>query len=188
MKNTIKFATLCFLLMFAGCVQSLNPLYTDQDLIFDSTLLGVWTDKDSTETWELTKTNEKQYKLVITDEDGKAGEFTAHLLEIDGKIFMDLMPVEPALSQNDFYKEHFVPTHTFAQITQTAPTVQISFLEPRWLKNFLAKKPSAIRHEKMGEEILLTASPKELQKFLLAHLNTEGAFSKPFSFKRKKQK
>jgi len=37
MKNIIKLATLSFLLMFAGCVQSLNLLYTDQDLIFDST-------------------------------------------------------------------------------------------------------------------------------------------------------
>jgi hypothetical protein len=145
----------------------------------------VWTDKDSTETWELTKANEKQYKLIITDEDGKTGEFTAHLLKIDGKTFMDLMAVEPVLTQNDFYKEHFMPTHTFAQISQTAPTVQISFLEPKWLGKFLAKKPSAIRHEKMGEKMFLTASPKELQKFLLAHLNTEGAFSKPFSFKRK---
>ncbi len=185
MKNIIKLATLSFLLMFAGCVQSLNPLYTDQDLIFDSNLLGVWTDKDSTEIWELTKADEKQYKLVITDEDGKMGKFTAHLLKIDGKTFMDLIPVEPALPQNDFYKEHFVPTHTFALVSQTEPTVQISFLESEWLKKFLAKKPSAIRHEKMGEEMFLTASPKELQKFLLAHLNTEGAFSKPFSFKRK---
>ncbi len=161
MKNIIKLVTLGFLLIFAGCVQSLNPLYTEQDLIFETALLGVWTDKDSTETWELTKTNEKQYKLVITDEDGKTGEFTAHLLKIDGKTFMDLMPVELALPQNNFYKEHFVPTHTFAQISQTAPTVQISFLEPKWLGKFLAKKPSAVRHEKMGEEIFLTASPKE---------------------------
>ena len=185
MKNTLKLLTLGFLLMFAGCVPSLNPLYTEQDLVFDSALLGVWTDKDSTETWELTKADEKQYKLVYTDEDGKTGEFTAHLLKADGKTFLDLAPVEPLLPQNDFYKEHFLPTHTFAQITQTAPTVQISFLEPKWLKTFLAKNPSAIRHEKAGDETLLTASTKDLQRFLLAHLNTEGAFAKPISVKRK---
>ena len=135
----------------------------------------------------MTKADEKQYKLVYTDEDGKSGEFTAHLLKVEGKTFLNLTPVEPILPQNDFYKGHFLATHTFALISQTAPTVQISFLEIKWLKKFLIKKPTALRHAKMEDEILLTASPKELQKFLLDHLNTEGAFAKPISLKRKSE-
>ena len=133
----------------------------------------------------MTKADEKQYKLVYTDEDGKSGEFTAHLLKVEGKTFLNLTPVEPILPQNDFYKGHFLATHTFALISQTAPTVQISFLEPEWLRKFLAKNPTALRHAKMEDEMLLTATSKELQKFLLAHLNTEGAFGKPISVKRK---
>ena len=185
MKNLLKTAILSFLLLLTSCVPSLNPLYTDQDVIFDSALLGVWTDKDSKETWELTKADKKQYKLVYTDEDGKTGEFTAYLLKVDGRTFLDLTPVEPILPQNDFYKGHFLTTHTFALISQTAPTVQISFLEPEWLRKFVVKNPTALRHAKMEDEMLLPASPKELQKFLLAHLNTEGAFGKPISVKRK---
>lgn len=185
MKNTLKLLTFSFILMFASCVPSLNPFYTEQDLIFDAALLGVWTDKDSKETWELTKAGEKEYKLVYTDEDDKTGEFTAHLLKIDGKTFLDLTPIKPVLSQNDFYKDHFLSVHSFAQISHTAPTVQISFLEPEWVKKFLAKNPTAVSHHKMGNEILLIAAPKQLQKFLLAHLNTEGAFAKPISVKRK---
>jgi len=132
MKNITKLVTLSFLLMFAGCVPSLNPLYTDQDLIFDAALLGVWTDKDSKETWELMKAGEKQYKLVYTDEDGKTGEFTAHLLKIDRETFLDLTPIKRFLPQNDFYNGHFLTVYSFAQISQTAPTIQISFLEPKW--------------------------------------------------------
>jgi len=74
---------------------------------------------------------------------------------------------------------------TVSFFSQTAPTVQISYLEPKWLKTFLVRNPTAVSHEKMGDDILLTASPKKLQKFLLAHLNTEGAFGKPISLKRK---
>ncbi len=186
MKNIIKLLTInCFLLLLAGCVTSLNSLYTEQNLFFDAALLGVWTDKDSKETLELTKAGEKQYKLVYTDEEGKTGEFTAHLLKIDGKTFMDLTPIKPILPQNDFYKDHFLSVHSFAQISQTAPTVQISFLEPEWIKKFVAKNSTAINHAKMGDDILLTASPKQLQKFLLANLNTEGAFGKPISVRRK---
>ncbi len=185
MKNFLKLLTLSFLLMFTSCVLSLNPLYTGQDLIFDASLLGVWTDPESTETWAFTYADEKEYKLVYTDESGKKGEFTAHLFKVEGKTFLDLTPLKPTLSQNDFYKGHFLTLHTFVQITQTAPTVQISYLEPKWLKKMLAENPNAIRHEKIGDEILLTAPTGELQKFLLTHLNTEGAFAKPISFKRK---
>ncbi len=185
MRSALKLLTLSFLLLFVSCVSSLNPLYTEQDLIFDAALLGVWADKDSTETWELTRASEKEYKLVYTDEDGKKGEFAARLLKADGKTFLDLTPTELTLPQNDFYKGHFLPTHTFALISQTAPTLQISFLEPEWLKKNLAENPKAIRYEKLDDEILLTDAPKKLQKFLLAHLNTEGAFGKPISLKRK---
>ena len=185
MKNIIKLLTLSFLLMLAGCVPSLNPLFTEQDLIFDRNLLGVWTDEDSKETWAFTYVEEKEYKLVYTDEDGLKGEFKARLLKIDGNTFLDLTPVRTPLSQNDFYKGHFLTVHTFVLISQTAPTVQISFLEPEFLKNTIAKNPSAIPHVKVGDDILITVSTKELQTFLLKHLKTEGAFAKPITVKRK---
>jgi hypothetical protein len=185
MKNISKFAILGFLLILTSCVPSLNPLYTDADLIFDETLLGVWTDPDATESWDFTYSSEKEYKLVYTDEKGKKGEFRARLLKIEGKTFLDLTPVKPVLPQNDFYKANFLATHTFVQVTQSAPNAQIAYLEPDWLKSFLEKNPAAIRHEKLSGEILLTASTKDLQKFLLAHLNTPGAFSKPIAIKRK---
>src|SRR5687768_17583190 len=185
MKNIIKLLSLTFLLMMAGCVPSLNPLYTEQDLIFDKNLLGVWTDEDSKETWAFTYSDEKEYKLVYTDEDGMKGEFKARLLKIDGNTFLDLTPIRTPGSQNDFYKGHFLTVHTFVLISQTAPTVQISFLEPEFLKNTIAKNPNALRHEKIGDDILITASTKQLQAFLLTHLKTEGAFAKPISVKRK---
>jgi hypothetical protein len=185
MKNTIKFAILGFLLILTSCVPSLNPLYTDADLIFDEALLGVWSDAEAAESWDFAYLSEKEYKLVYTDEKGKKGEFRARLLRIEGKTFLDLTPVKPVLPQNDFYKANFLATHTFVQVTQSAPNARIAYLEPDWLKSFLEKNPAAIRHEKLSGEILLTASTKELQKFLLTHLNTPGAFSKPIAIKRK---
>lgn len=185
MKLIGKILLICTLLMFAGCIPSLNPIYTEQDLIFDAGLLGVWTDEEATEIWNFTYSDEKEYKVVYTDEKGKKGEFKAHLLKIEGKTFLNLTPVRPQSAHNDFYKSHFLSLHTFVHITQTAPTVQISYLEPEWLRTHLDKNSSALRHERISGEILLTASPKELQKFLLTHLNTEGAFSKPVSVKRK---
>ncbi len=185
MKTIVKIALLSFVIMTMSCVQSLHPLYTEKDVIFDPALLGVWTDKESQETWEFTKGDGKQYKLIYTDENKKKGEFIAHFLKIDGKTFLDLAPTDLNLPQNDFYKGHLLPTHSFALITQTGATFEMSYLEPEWLKKVLAENPLAVRHEKVKEKILVTASSKELQKFLLANLNNEEAFSRPTEITRK---
>lgn len=185
MKNLLKAIALGFLLILSSCVPSLNPLYTDADLIFDAALLGVWTDAEATESWAFTSAGEREYNLVYTDENGKKGDFKARLLKIEGKTFLDLSPVKPALAQNDFYKANFLPTHTFVYVSQGAPNPQIAYLEPDWLKAFLDKNPAALGHEKVSGEILLTAPTRDLQKFLLAHLNTPGAFSKPVGIKRR---
>jgi len=186
MRKALKWFLPGFLSLLAGCVPSLHPLYTDQDVIFDQSVLGMWAEDNSKETWALTRDGEKEYKLIHTDEDGKKGEFVAHLLKVEGRMFLDLYPVEPELPQNDFYRGHLLLVHRFAAVLQTEPAILISSLDSEWLKKFLDKHPSALRHEKVDDEILITESPKELKKFLLTHLKTEGAFSKPIELKRKK--
>ena len=62
-------------------------------------------------------------------------------------------------------------------------------LDLKWLREFLAKHPKAIRHHKIGEgdeaQIVLTASTLELRKFVEKLLETKGAFGEPINLKRK---
>src|SRR5215211_7115001 len=74
--------------VFAGCVPSWNPLYTQKDLVVDPQLVGTWKG-DEGETWKFEKTGDKKYKLVYTDAEGKA-TFAAHLLKINDRQFLDL--------------------------------------------------------------------------------------------------
>ena len=50
---------LLFFAIVTGCVPTLNPIYTDKDLIFDPALLGTWGSDDPREKWVFEKTNEK---------------------------------------------------------------------------------------------------------------------------------
>jgi hypothetical protein len=61
----------------------------------------------------------------------------------------------------------------------------MSFPDPDWLKKLVADNPKAIQHEKIDDEIILTASTKDLQTFWLKHLDTNGAFGEPSNMKRK---
>jgi len=185
MKTFARLIKLSLLVLVAGCVPSLQPLYTDRDVVFDPALVGVWAqDKDTRENWAFTKDDEKSYKLVYTDKDGKAGPFVAHLLKVGSTQFLDLYPLDPKLAENNFYKLHLVAAHTFLLVSQIQPTLRMAPLNPDWLKKFLATNPTAIRHETVDDRIVLTAGPGELQAFLLAHLKTKDAFPEPVELER----
>jgi hypothetical protein len=186
MKNIAKLLTLSLFLAFTGCVPSLNPLYTERDLIYDNSLVGVWVDKETSETWAFSNGGRLEYKLLHTDEDGRNGEFSARLIKIEGKLFLDIVPIKTGFPQTDFFQSHFLTTHTFMHVVPSESTVQIAVLESRWLKDLLEGNREAIRHEKINGEIVLTASSKEMQKFLLANLTTKEAFSQPLELTRKR--
>ena len=70
MSHILKRFALVLLLTLAGCVFSLHPLYTDEDLVFDPALVGTWAQDNSGNTWEFGKGNRNNYELVIRESDG----------------------------------------------------------------------------------------------------------------------
>jgi hypothetical protein len=172
-------ALLVIVLLLTACVPSLHPLYTEADLTADSKLVGTWIDKETGESWTFSPTDKLKYSLVHVDSDGRKEQYTARLVKLDDKLFLDLVAIKPGVSQNDQHRDGFISTHTFVYVVSEESKVQISYMEPRWLKDYLSQDPSAIRHENVGGEIILTSSPKETQKFVLSHLTTHEAFSKP---------
>ena len=178
------------LIILTGCVPSLHPLYTDEDLVFDPGLIGEWSEQGESETWTFTKSGEKEYGLVYVDEKGKRGEFIVHLVNAEGRLFLDLFPEEPHFKEdvNDFYTGHLLGVHTFMRVTQIQPTLRMAPLNPDWIKKYLMDHPGDIRHEKVNDGILFTTQPKELQAFLIKHEKTEGAFDEPSDMSRKVKK
>src|SRR5215813_2285477 len=85
------------LALLSGCITpSVNPLYTDNDLVFEPVLVGVWVDEGSTkatdENWAFEKGTGKSYKLTITEDHGEKGEFETHLIKLKDHFFLDLKP------------------------------------------------------------------------------------------------
>lgn len=194
--KTRKFLFYLLAGLLGSCVPSLHPLYTDKELVFDEKLVGSWGEAE--QVWEFKKgEKEKSYDLVM-DEKGKKGEFTVYLVktqdssETDKKkeaarqtlLFLDLYPKEPKLETNDFYKFHLLPVHTFLKIEQLGTTLKIRAMNPEKLQEMLKDKPDLIKHEVLEDRIVLTASPKDLQKFTIEHAKDEGLFAEPTELER----
>ncbi len=59
-------------------------------------------------------------------------------------------------------------------------------LDPKWLEEHLQANPEVLSVEEVDNRILITASTKELQEFVIRHLKTESAFGDALKKKRVK--
>jgi len=76
--------------LLAGCITSLHPFYTEENLIFDPSLLGTWvvidpeTGREEAEdgmTWTFTQSGEKGYDLIVTEKEFVLGELLGPLMD-----------------------------------------------------------------------------------------------------------
>jgi hypothetical protein len=177
-----------FLILFlSGCVvYSFYPLYTEKDLFANDLLTGNWIDNDST-SWsfehakignkENAKTDSTSYVLTVKDKDNKESEFSVHILKLGGHYFLDFYLEDFYDNQDlDLASFHIVPVHTFAKVLVAKNRLEIKWYNQDWLEKLIKENKIRIRHEYNGDYILLTASPKELQKFVTKYVDSEEAF------------
>lgn len=196
--RTLKLIVLLGIFVLSlSCVLSLNPLYTEKDLVVEPKIEGNWADKEGKEIWTFEKASEKSYKLTIVQKE-KSGEssekseteepvkFAVHLVKLGNYIFMDLYPQEPDI-KNDFYKWHLLPAHSFSRIWIEQDNVKISMLSIDWFKKMIEKKKVKIAYEKIDENrFVMTAPTEKLQKFVLKYAEDSEAFPEPAELYRQK--
>ena len=187
--------------ILGGCVpvMSLHPLYTEEDVIFEEKLLGIWVDDpNGPETiceFRRPEETEKEYKLIFTDEEGKKGLFATHLVKLGGRFFLDVYPDEsPCADMEDPNKTEFaynsfflVPAHTFIKIDSIGPELKMRLTDDENMETLLKEDPNAVKFETLEDDkIVLTASTKELQAFVLKYADDERLFGDAIVLSRKK--
>jgi len=182
-KKAIRSLAAAGLLWLTGCVPCLHPLYTEKDRTTESDLLGTWRQADSKDTWEFESGADESYVLTYTEK-SVAARFRATLLQLGEHLFLDLYPAEESGVKNDLVKLHFVPAHTFALLRIKGDTIELAMMDNDWLQAKLSRKELTIPHEVIEDGVVLTASTKQLQEFVLKHAVDPQAFSKPTLLKR----
>jgi hypothetical protein len=62
--------------------------------------------------------------------------------------------------------------------------LELAVLDENWLRRHLAATPGALAHTEIGGRLVLTASTKELQRFLAANRASPGAYGAPLVLRR----
>jgi len=178
-RNVVVVAAVALLL--AACIPSINPFYTDKDVVFEPKLLGEWQEKekaDEPEIWKFEEGKDKAYKLTITEKEGKQGEFEAHLFKLNQEYFLDILASEIGTNVADLVKASLIPGHLLLRVSQIDPELKLAMVDFDWLDKHLKEHPKALAHHRDDDRIFLTAETADLQSFVLKHLGEDELFAK----------
>ena len=184
-------ATILFILFLSGCIPSIHSLYTDDDIEFRKELLGDWIDSDKN-TWSFTSDNQENYILeyaegnFLSEEDKLVkGYFITHLVKLDDYYFLDLYPDDnDQLEMPSLLINTLLPVHIFAKVEFGQSEMVVKFFNPDRMKELLEEGRIRINHEETDELFVLTASTRELQRFVLKYAEDEEAFIDELILKR----
>lgn len=177
-------ALFCAAVLFvAGCVvTSVYPYYTEDDLIYDAAFLGKWVVAGSTNLstdYVIVEPQGKNGYLATTFTADETNSTEIHLFRLKGHLFVDSLSTNRSLD--------YVPVHQLSKVTELKSNLMESAtMNYKWLAERLEKHPRDLRHVRLQEpaggdekdfRIVLTADSKDLQRFVLKHLNETNAWN-----------
>ena len=112
LMNKRYLVLLALLACLTGCVpvDSLNPLYTDKDVVFDESLLGDWVGSDNgtdgglhfSRLQEISRLGPGYVVTMTGKPDEESMVLHARLVNLGGKQFLDIMPTQWDSVQNSY--------------------------------------------------------------------------------------
>lgn len=194
MKKHLLLLTTAAALALAGCfVPSVNPLYTEKDLIFDPALVGIWGEAGSEQRQNFAREGGKAYIWTSQDKES-TNVFRAHLLQLGEHRFLDAVLARTSDEWKGIGRVSVVvrPAHLFFKVEMDKSTLRLRALDVDWVEKLLKENPKAIAHERLHEpdvreednRAMLTASTAELQKFILKSVGEAKAFTEGDEWKR----
>ena len=150
MKKNL-FGTFVILVLVTACIPSVNPFYTDKDVVTDPRFAGAWIEDENTNNptaWKFEVATNNVYAVTLTGEKDKMGKFEGHLFKLGKKFFLDLTPTECnyATNQAGMVGVAMIPGHLLVRVSFVEKKLSLGFCNPDWIKKFLKKNPSAIAH------------------------------------------
>ena len=176
--KALKVLAVAFLTsLFLGCISSLNPLFTEKELIFNPDLLGDWSDGETK--LSFTREGEKGY-LFNTSWDEE--EYKTHLVKLDNNTYLDIYLLDTlnnGLSDPTSFSGHY-----FYKIEIKKVEIILSLIDDALVDSLINDSGGQMPYKESKDGwLLLTASTEKLQKFFREN---ENLFTYPRVYKKYK--
>ena len=192
MKNSVSRMRLLILplaaLILTACNDfvSLYPLYDDLTLTVEPPLTGSWRTHEG-DVWTFAPSDDRKYKLTVTSVSTvgdktteETFEFEAGLVELSGRLFLDLCGEASGATG--------APAHIFARVEiekdlLEGNKLEVAWLDSSWMKERLAEEKYLTHLPPSHGRTILTAPTPDLQDFFRRHAWDQDAFSEDMNLK-----
>ncbi|MEE9565897.1 MAG: hypothetical protein V3W17_00185 [Desulfobacteria bacterium] len=160
---------------------SINPLYSDETVVFEPAFLGTWTAGD--EGFVVEKRGDEYYTVTARlSGDDWLNPLEVHLVQLGQHYFVDIYPEDDNEALNKGYYP-YLPTHAFLAFELEGDVLKLGMLDDDWLQEKLESGETDIKYarppgDRSGCPYLvgLGSSTEELQRFFLKYGEDEDAF------------
>jgi hypothetical protein len=173
--------------LLAGCVvDSEQPFYRADDLVFDQRLLGEWRTQAEPgeqpgDSFRIEREGKQGYVARVKSADDKEEFIELRLFKLGTRTYAD-----HRMRQAD----GSTGRHQLSRIDEIGETWKLSGLSHGWMRDHLRANPKALAHRfddgdnKENPPVTLTATTAELQAFILKHGDAPGFFGETSTFER----
>jgi hypothetical protein len=196
-KITLTTVFALLLIFLSSCLKTLHPIFTEQDIVYEPTLIGKWntenqgnkgfavitnlgTDNSIALPEKISTIKQKGYLVSYQNEDGSTEEYIAFLARIGKHLYFDYYPADKKNDKriDEFFRVHFVKMHTSYLVNISKDgSFELSQLDESYVTKLIDEKKIRISHETDADDnTIITASTKELQQYLLKYGDEPSAY------------
>lgn len=148
-------------------------------------------EKSSSARWLLNQTSiegrvsvnsEKAYRMIVQDSEDENSVYEVHLVKIAENYFIDLYPILD--TNSGLFTANAFPVHTFMKVNFTDDNFELISFDLEKLNDMFVKKLVRLRHENVGGNILITAQPEQIQKFLEVYSDNQEVYEEAITYSR----
>ncbi len=185
-RYAVVFMLFAMLCANAGCLLSLKSMATKKNIVTNDSLEGSWECEKTKDGWTIgVIKGSKQYRLTHRDPDSKIAVFKGHLLKIQGKLFLEIIPADEINKDANFYQRlSYIPTYVIIHVQSLDSALELSDVNPNWLKEYLKKNANAIEHSIVNDRVVLTDSPDKVSDFVVQLTNEPKAFTEARKYQK----
>jgi hypothetical protein len=190
----VKYCLCIFILCFlSGCgttIISINPFYSQKDIVQNDNLLGKWkvvnqvdyvddATKGKDELWIFSKDNETNFYELSVEYESEKMMFYAVLFKIKERYFVDLYPKHTELkteAKSSLLKIHSLSVHTISKVAFSEEAMILEPIKGEWVKDQILRKKFNLNYGVTTDDIiLLTSETDDIKEFI--EKNIEEAFN-----------
>jgi hypothetical protein len=170
------FPAACAVLLAAGCVYTIHPIYVEAERVLMPELVGTWGGESPLVRLTIAQEPDSTYLLIYTDEEGKTDRFVGRITSLAERRVLDVEPERSVGDHGDSYEAQLLTLHSFFLLGASDRWLRVQTLNADSLRAFGKAHPGGAVVIDHDGTALLPAETADLRRLVATLAARPGFF------------